>query len=107
MLRFLWSKDPTASSQFIQLRFSRLVFGLRPSPSLLGETMRHHIPLYHMSDPELAELLENSLYVDDLISGSDTVESAYNIYEKSKQIMAEGGFNLRKWHSNSQELCGI
>ena len=49
-----------------------------------------------MSDPELAELLDNSLYVDDLISGSDTVESAYNIYEKAKQIMAEGGFNLRE-----------
>ena len=33
------------------------------------------------------------------------VESAYNIYEKSKQIMVDGGFNLRKWRSNSQELC--
>ena len=106
MLRFLWFKDPTASSpEIIQLSFNRLVFGLRPSPSLLGETVRHYLRLYRMSDPELAELLENSLYVDDLISGSDTVEGAYNIYKKSKQNMAEGGFNLRKWRSNSQELC--
>ena len=36
-----------------------------------------------------------------------TAESAYNIYEKSKQIMADGGFNLRKWRSNSQKLCDI
>ena len=38
MLRILWLKDPTAlSSEIIQLRFNHLVFGLRPSPSLLGE----------------------------------------------------------------------
>lgn len=105
MLRFLWFKDLTAiSPEIIQLRFNRLVFGLRPSPSILGETIKHHLRLYKQSEPEMAELLEKSLYVDDLVTGAESVENAFQIYKKSKKMLAEGGFNLRKWSSNSCRL---
>ena len=105
MLCFLWFEDPTAQFPKIQqLRFNRLVFGLRPSPSILGETIRHHLQLYKMSEPEMAELLEDSFYVDDLISGADNDQDAYQIYNKAKKMMSEGGFNLRKWSSNSRTL---
>ncbi|PFX14402.1 hypothetical protein AWC38_SpisGene21442 [Stylophora pistillata] len=82
----------------------RLVFGLRPSPSILGATIKHNLRLYKQSEPEMAEMLGKSLYVDDFITGSETDEEALVIYKKSKQIMAEGGFNLRKWNSNSRTL---
>ncbi|PFX11054.1 hypothetical protein AWC38_SpisGene25514, partial [Stylophora pistillata] len=75
-----------------------------PSPSILGATIKHHLRLYKQSEPEMAEMLEKSLYVDDLITGTETDEEALVVYKKSKQIMAEGGFNLRKWNSNSRTL---
>jgi hypothetical protein len=43
-------------------------------------------------------------YVDDLVSGAQNDEKAFQIYEESKEIMSTGGFNLRKWHSNSSSL---
>ena len=49
----------------------------------------------------MAEKLHLSLYV--MISTID-VHSAYEFYLESQKIMAEGGMNLRKWHSNSLEL---
>lgn len=105
MLRFLWFEDPFAKKpEIAEFRFNRLVFGLRPSPSILGATIRHHLRLYKQSEPEMAEMLERSLYVDDLITGTETDEEALVVYKKSKQIMAEGGFNLRKWNSNSRTL---
>jgi len=52
----------------------------------------------------MAEMLKNSLYVDDLITGDDNEKAAFAIYKKSKVIMAEGGFRLRKWNSNSASL---
>ena len=52
----------------------------------------------------MAALLEKSLYVDDLLSGAGDNEKALEIYHKSKKIMADGGFNLRKWNSHSQTL---
>ena len=42
--------------------------------------------------------------MDDLVTGEITVEKAYAIYERSKKVMSEGGFNLRKWKTNSREL---
>ena len=105
MLRSLWFEDPFAiKPEIVEYRFNRLVFGLRPSPSILGTTIAHHLRLYKQSEPEMAELLEKSLYVDDLITGEEDNESALAVYKKSKQIMSQGGFNLRKWNSNSHDL---
>ena len=45
-----------------------------------------------------------SIYVDDLSSGASEVDAANELYLKSKVRFAEGGFNLRKFVSNSPEL---
>ena len=42
--------------------------------------------------------------MDDLITGEDDDQGAFTIYQKAKQIMSKGGFNLRKWRSNSRTL---
>ena len=105
MLRFLWFDDPSRyTPKIAQFRFKRLLFGIRPSPSILGATIAHHLRLYKQSEPEMAALLKKSLYVDDLLSGAGDDEKALEIYHKSKKIMADGGFNLRKWKSNSQNV---
>jgi hypothetical protein len=49
-------------------------------------------------------MIQESLYVDDLISGGENESKAFEIYQSSKCILAEGSFNLRKWHSNSREF---
>ena len=46
----------------------------------------------------------NSIYVDDLSCGAENVNEAYKMYVKSKLRLAEGGFNLRKFITNSREL---
>ena len=43
----------------------------------------------------------NSLYVDDFPDGVSDDESAIHVYQRAKAIMKEGGFNLRKWKTNS------
>ena len=103
-LRFLWFDDPSLENpKIIHLKFTRLVFGLRPSPAILGATIQHHLKLYKQSDPEMFKLLEQSFYVDDLLTGESNDEKALAIYHRAKKLMAEGGFNLRKWKTNSLE----
>ena len=80
------------------------MFGLRPSPSNLGSVIQHHLDSYKKSEPEMAELLSKAFYVDDLVTGEKSVSKAFDIYERSKEIMATGGFNFRKWNSNSKEI---
>ena len=105
MLRFLWLKNPyDPRSDVIHLRFCRLMFGLRPSPAILGAVLAHHLNSSKQYDPELVGLIKNSMYVDDFLSGSGSVVKGKEIYSNCKQIMKEASFNLRKWHSNSIEL---
>ena len=96
VLRFLWFKDPTKlNSPILHFCFTRVVFGLRLSPAILGAVILHHLDKYSCEHPKLVEQIRTGLYVDDLITGTDSVESTFQVYLKSKQIMKEAGLNLR------------
>ncbi|XP_065895824.1 uncharacterized protein [Dysidea avara] len=52
MLRFLWFQDPNKlDSPICQFRFTRVVFGLIPSPAILGDTILHHLDKYNSEQP--------------------------------------------------------
>ena len=105
MLRFLWLKDPDdLNSEIVHLSFTRLVFGLRPSPAILASTIRHHLDSQVSEEfkPHFIELLKKSLYVDDLVTGEGDEAKALELCSKSKSLMQRGGFNLRKWKTNSK-----
>ena len=55
-------------------------------------------------DPIFVETLLNSLHVDYVNVRVSSVETDYEFYLKAKQKFAEGGFNLRKFRSNSREF---
>ena len=52
----------------------------------------------------MVRLLAESFYVDDFVSGAINVEEGLTIYQKAKEIMKQGGFNLRKWQTNSRVM---
>ncbi|CAB4006506.1 Hypothetical predicted protein, partial [Paramuricea clavata] len=105
VLRFLWFDDVWSDQpKIIVLRFTRVVFGVSSSPFLLNATISHHIEQYRAQDPAFVEAFMRAVYVDDLNSGGDDDKSAYTLYKKSKLRLAEGGFNLRKFLTNSPEL---
>ena len=104
MLRFLWYDDVLKPQpSVVQYRYRRLVFGLTCSPALLGATIRHHIAKYENDYPEVVKILKR-LHADDLSCSVRTPLDAMNIYKQAKNIMLQGGFNLRKWNSNDKVL---
>lgn len=107
-LRFLWVDDPLSESPEIQvMRFARVMFGVTSSPFILNATIRHHMNYYSATDPEFVNEVLRSLYVDDYVSGASSEQAAYELCEKVKSRLAEGGFNMRKWMSNSQQLMDM
>lgn len=80
-LRFLWAVDPSAESpELMTLRFTRVVFGVSSSPLLLNGTINYHLGTYHDTDPAFVDKFLSSIYVDDVVSGSGDVDSAYRFY---------------------------
>ena len=105
VLRFLWVDDITKEEpEPVTLRFARVVFGVSSSPFLLNATIRFHLERHALTEPDLMARLTRSFYVDDVISGASDEEQAYALYESAKRVMKEGGFNLRKFRTNSTLL---
>ena len=105
VLRFLWVEDIHSHIPKVKtMRFSRVVFGVTSSPFLLNATVNHHMEKYRGSDPIFVDKLLRSIYVDDVVFGAESNESAYELYQNSKIRFLEGGFTLRKFVTKSHEL---
>ncbi len=105
VLHFLWVDEVWSdNSELRVLRFNRVVFGVSCSPFLLNATIRHHLDKFSSTHPELVRMLQRSIYVDDIICGADCEENAERVYLESKDILKKGGFNLRKFVSNSARV---
>lgn len=86
-------------------RFTRAVFGLAPSPFLLGGVTEAHLSNWEEREPEIVAKIRRELYVDDLqISGSTTVHKSQELKDKAINIFQDACFKLHKWHSNVREL---
>ena len=106
-LRFQWLED-LKSKRVETLRFTRALFGLAPSPFLLGGVIQQHLETScRPAHPECVAEIEQSLYVDDLINGGQTIQEARHIKNSAIEIFAKAGFELHKWHSNVAELESV
>ena len=73
VLRFHWVKNSDPSVIEIN-RFTRLVFGLTQSPFTLEGALKEHFQYYINKYPTFIEAISEDTYVDDLVSGSNTIE---------------------------------
>ena len=104
-LRFLWIDDIKSKTPEIEVfKCNRVVFGVNSSPFILNAVLRHHIESFNDIDPEFVKKLLESFFVDDLVTGMDSTEGAFQLYQKAKERLKQGGFTLRKWKSNREDL---
>lgn len=80
------------------------MFGLIQSPFLLGGTLKQHLDSLKAKYPEEVEEILKILYVDDVISGTDTVDQGCSLKEVAVSVFGEAEFKLHTWHSNVEKL---
>ncbi|GFQ81445.1 integrase catalytic domain-containing protein [Trichonephila clavata] len=100
--RFFWT-DNLNNNPYV-LNFTRVLFGLRPSPYLLAATLKHHFKKYKEQYPHTFDLLNSSIYVDDFICGRNDVPDALRTTLECLQIFSDASMLLRKWRTNSKQL---
>ena len=88
-----------------QFRFTRIPFGTKVSPFLLGGTLQYHYnsPAAEKYSDTLEALKENT-YVDNLMKTGESVEELKEFKDEATIIMEEGKFPVHKWESNVQSL---
>jgi len=105
-VRFLWC-DNLDSRAPMELRMTRVLFGSKSSPFLLRATVKHHLEKYIESNPEMVDLINTNLYVDDLILGADIVSGAESLSIKSYEILRGASMELTKFRTNAPELINL
>ena len=103
--RFLWNFSDGDTPKVY--RFRKLLMGAKSSPYLAIATVHHHLDKVAKEEPQkegLCQLLKESLYVDDLITGVNTVEEAIKMRKNVTDIFRGMKMTIRKWATNSHEL---
>ena len=103
VLRFHWFAD-LQDKTIVTLRFTKALFGLAPSPFLLGGVIQQHLKESCSYHPEAVDEIVRSMYVDDLVMGGATVKEANEIKKAAIEIFEKAKFELHKWGSNVREL---
>ena len=82
VLRFHWVNSLESKNIEI-LRFTRLVFGLTQSPFILQGSLKKHFENYRGSFKGLIKIIEDDMYVDDLVTGGNNLEEVKEIKQSS------------------------
>lgn len=101
-LRFHW-KPPNSSKTSI-LQFTRALFGMTCSPFLLGGVINQHLDTWESQHPEPIKEIRDGLYIDDLMTGGETVQLTAEKKVTTTKVFKDASFTIHKWHSNAPEL---
>lgn len=100
--RILWRNNPTEDIK--DYRLLTVTFGTASAPYLAVRTLMQLADDEGHKYPEAARILREDFYVDDVMSGCDNLEDAVRISQDLKRLLQLGGFELKKWSSNSRDL---
>lgn len=100
--RIIWRNNPNDELQEYQLR--TVTFGTAAAPYLAIKTLTQLAEDESTDLPIGAAALRNDFYVDDLLSGADSIGEAIERQHQVIKILQRGGFQIRKWSSNNNKL---
>lgn len=100
--RILWRESPKMPIKEYEL--TTVTYGTANAPYLAIRTLNQLAIDGEKQFPMACNVIKTDFYVDDVLSGANSVEKARDLYAELKSLMNSACFNLRKWTSNSSEL---
>lgn len=100
--RILWrskADDPIAT-----YRLNTVTYGTAPASFLAVRCLQQLALENRQNYPEASRVILQDFYMDDLLSGMDSLEDARELKGQVSHILCSGGFVLRKWMSNEKEV---
>ncbi|XP_076247814.1 uncharacterized protein LOC143187487 [Calliopsis andreniformis] len=100
--RIVWR--PTPDSTAVNYELNTITYGLACAPYLAIRCLRRLAEVEEQRYPRGAQIIRRDIYVDDVLTGADTLPEAKIRQQKLRELLTAGGFPLRKWASNSKGL---
>ena len=101
-LQFLWREDP---ERIIEVHeYTRHVFGAKCSPTCANYALHQVAKENAVNDESLVRTAQRKFYSDYFLKSVRTPQKATEIYQKVRDILIKGGFNLTKWITSDEEV---
>jgi len=93
----VWRESST--EELTVFKLNTVTYGTKPAAFLAIRAMHQLSYDEEESFPIVAKMVRRDFYVDDLISGGDSVEEVREIRRQVKELLSRGHFPIRKWCS--------
>ena len=81
-----------------------MTYGTASAPFLVTQVL-HDIETQHIDrSPRTSQVIQNDFYVNDLLTGAETIVQTRGLKHKLTIILAQYRFHLRKWASNHRNI---
>ncbi|XP_075150802.1 uncharacterized protein LOC142224909 [Haematobia irritans] len=100
--RILFRKSPKDPIEDFELQ--TVTFGVNCAPFLAIRTLLQLAEDVRHSHPLAAKVLEENMYVDDVLAGGHTVNEAIISRKQLESALLSAGFDLMKWTSNDPQV---
>lgn len=98
----IWRDNSSLPFQVFKL--TTVAFGLSCSPYLAIRTLLQLAEDEGYNFPAAAAILKKNCFVDNIFGGHSEEEGLIQLQKELIQLLQKGGFELRKWASNSPQL---
>ncbi|GFV14344.1 integrase catalytic domain-containing protein [Trichonephila clavipes] len=100
--QIFWRKSP--EEPLVIFKLNTVTYGTSCAPFLAIRTLKQLCEDEKHRFPQAAKLAKDHFYVDDLLAGADSLDSARKIVHELQNLMSAGGFELRKWSCTHPEV---
>lgn len=100
--KILWRSESTQPLKTYLL--NTVTYGTAAAPFLATRALHEMGNICRKNQPKVADVIQHDFYVDDMLSGADSIYEAIELAKDVSQVLSEGCFPLRKWRSNSIEI---
>ena len=98
--RFVWRRTPGEPLQ--DYRMTRVTIGVSTSFFAGNMSVKQNALDFAVDYPQVAKVV-GRFYVDDGLTGADSIQDAIELRNQLQELFMKGGFLLRKWNSSEPD----
>lgn len=103
--RFVWKRN--ASEPLHDYCMTRVTFGVAASSYAANMAIKQNAADFSLEFPAAAKAVYESFYVDDGLTGADSIEEVMSLQRQLQELFARGGFILRKWNCSNPAVMEL
>ncbi|XP_039435934.2 uncharacterized protein LOC120417801 [Culex pipiens pallens] len=100
--RIFWRYDRNDLLSVWELQ--TVTYGLGPSPFQATMALKQAAADHQDEFPRAAEVVEKGTYMDDILTGADTLEEACELQREVTGLLAKACFSAHKWCANHSDI---